>query len=118
MRFIAVVGSVLLFYGANVLAQAGTENPFSPGAEVVKIGLGVASFLALVWFLKWMAAELKASRVEGLAAQAAAQNKFLESLDKQHKDHSEEMRLLREHNERQVVRLHAAIDEVGKNSRE
>lgn len=102
MRYIVVVGSALLFYGANVLAQAGgVDNPFSPGAEVVKIGLGVASFLALVWFLKWMASELKASRVD-----------YLASLEKQHKDHSEEMRLLREHNERQVVRLHEAIADL------
>ena len=102
MRFTLVVGSVVLFYGANVLAQVGVvDNPFSAGAEVAKIGLGVASFLALIWFLKWLAGENKASRADFLAANAALQKVF-----------ADEMRLLREHNERQVVRLHEAISEI------
>ena len=120
MRFTLAVASAVLFYASNVLAQVTpVDTPFSAGAEVAKIGLGVASFLALVWFLRWMATELKAAREQGIKAQESAQTQFLNALAAQHRDHAEEMRLLREHNERQVVRLHEAIEDVrGGNGRE
>jgi len=77
-------------------------DPLGPYGEITKLGLGVASFAVLIWYLRWMANELKATRVD-----------FLHALDKQHNDHATEMRLLREHNERQTYSLHESIDDLG-----
>jgi len=77
-------------------------DPVTAWGEYAKLGIGFASFGALIWFLKWLANELKDSRVH-----------FLVALDKQHADHASEMHLLREHNERQVVRLYEAIEGLG-----
>lgn len=77
-------------------------DPTTPLTEWAKLGVLTGSFAALLWFLRWLASELKASRVD-----------FLIALDKQHNDHATEMLHLREHNERQVRGLHESIDDLG-----
>ena len=69
---------------------------------IAKVGLGVASFAALVWYLRWMAGELKDSRID-----------FLVALDKRDATLAAVMSAERDHSERQTARLHEAIDDLG-----
>lgn len=74
---------------------------------IAKVGLGVASFGALVWYLRWMAGELKESRVS-----------FLVALDKRSEHDTVQQQLNREHSERQTARLHEAINDLGDEMRQ
>lgn len=88
-----------------LLAQAVAAA--DPIAEYGKLGVGLASFAALLRFLWWMANELKASRHD-----------FLIALDRRDEHNSTQLQLLREHNERQVSRLHEDIDTLGQEVRQ
>ena len=78
-----------------------------PVEEVAKLGIGLASFGALLRFLWWLAGELKESRKD-----------FLVGLDKRDANLAAVMHLEREHNERQTARLHEAIATEARETRE
>ena len=80
---------------------------------IAKVGLGVASFGALLFLIRWLTVEVKESRVAFAAESKETRAAYLASLEKQHVDHASEMALLREHNTTQVRGLHDAIDDLG-----
>lgn len=75
------------------------SDPFSSYGQAAQYGLGGLAFLALLWFLRWQAAELKASRTD-----------FLLALDKRAEHDTVQQNLNREQHARQTAGLHAAID--------
>ena len=77
-------------------------DPATPITEWAKLGIGFASFVALLRFMWWMATELKESRKD-----------FLLGLDKRDANQAAQLQILREHNERQVRGLHESIDDLG-----
>lgn len=79
---------------AILLAQSDPSSGWTLDG-IAKVGLGVASFFALIggggYLLKFLLGELKDSRTTFMEAHKA----FLIALDKQHADHAKELEDLR-----------------------